>query len=195
MQPGFRGAAAAGTVVVPADPLGSAARLRLARMDPDVLAARALHVLVDLGMLALLVAVPVLAVLVAAVLVAVPPVVPLVAVGLSVAVVLAAALVVWPHHDGGRTAGMRYAGLRVADRDGGVPTRAALAVRALLLPLDVVVGPVLVLARADRRRLADLLVGTQVVRDLSAAAGPAGRPGTARSPRARSHPAAPARRR
>lgn len=195
MQPGAGGTTATRFVVVPADPLGSAARLRLARLDPDVLPARALHVLVDVGMLALLVAVPVLAVLVAAVLVVVPPVVPLVAVGLSVAVVLAAALVVWPHHDGGRTAGMRYTGLRVADRDGGVPSRGALAVRALLVPVDLVVGPVLVLTRADRRRLADLLVGTQVVRDLSAGAGPAGRPGTARIPRARPLPAAPARRR
>jgi uncharacterized RDD family membrane protein YckC len=132
---------------------------------------------------------------VAVVLVAVPPAVPVVAVTSSVLVVLVAALVVWPHHDGGRTAGMRYAGLRVADRDGGVPGRGALAVRALLLPVDLLVGPVLVLARPDRRRLADLLVGTQVVRDLSAAAGPAGRPGTARSPRARSHPVAPPRRR
>ena len=37
--------------------------------------------------------------------------------------------------------------------------------------------------------LGDLLAGTQVVRDLSAAPAPAGRPGTARSPRARSRTA------
>ena len=36
------------------DPLGSAERLRLARLDPDVLPARAAHVLVDLVTLVLL---------------------------------------------------------------------------------------------------------------------------------------------
>jgi uncharacterized RDD family membrane protein YckC len=175
-----------GAVLLPSDPLGSASRLRLARLDADVLPERAMQVLVDALTLALLVAAPVLAVLVAAVLVAVPPVVPLVAAGLAVAVVVVGSLVVWPHHDGGRTAGMRWAGLRVADRDGAVPTRGAMAVRALLLPVDALVGVPMVLVRADRRRLGDLLAGTQVVRDLSAGAGPAGRRGAATTPRPRS---------
>lgn len=164
---------AGGDTLVPPgqDPLGSAARLRLARLDADVLGPRALHVLVDTVCLLLLLAVPVLATLVA---VSITPsaarttVVPAIAVGIAGAAVLVGFAVLWPHHDAGRTAGMRWAGLRVVDRVGREPSRRQLAVRAACIPVDLLVGPLLVLVRADRRRLGDLLVGTQVVRDLGA---------------------------
>ncbi len=181
------------------DPLGSAARLRRARLDPDVLGARAAHAVVDTVALLLLLAVPALATLVAVALLpgtaaaGAPAVVPATAVVLASVAVLVGFAVVWPAHDGGRTAGMRWAGVRVVDRLGRPASPGQLAARAALVPADVLVGPVLVLARADRRRLGDLVAGTQVVRDLSAGAGPAGRPGTARTPRARSRTAAPPR--
>ncbi len=175
------------------DPLGGAARLRLARLDPDVLADRLLHTGVDTVVLTLLLALPALVATLATLLVDVPAVVPSLAGVAAVLVTVTGAAVTWPHHDGGRTAGMRWARLRVVDRRGDAPSWQALAVRALLLPVDVVVGPALVLLRADRRRLGDLLAGTQVVRDLSAAAAPAPRPGTATSPRDRWRPAAVAR--
>jgi len=162
------------------DPLGSAARLRRARLDPDVLPARVRQVVVDLGVLLLLLAVPGLATALALALEPaaeeVVPIVGLVALAVAGLTVVAGVAVVWPHHDGGRTAGMRWAGLRVVDRAGGAPSRTRLLVRALALPLDVLVGPALVLSRADRRRLGDLLAGTQVVRDLSMAGGGVGRP-------------------
>lgn len=176
----------------PTDPLGSAARLRRARLDPDVLLARAAHVAVDLVALVLLLAVPALATLVAVALqpgAAADPLVPAVALTVAGVAVLVGFTMVWPSHDGGRTAGMRWAGLRVVDMGGGVPAPWRLVLRALLWPVDVTVGPVLVLARPDRRRLGDLLAGTLVVRDLSAGAVPAPRRGTARSPRARSRSA------
>ncbi|MGJ7441820.1 RDD family protein [Aquipuribacter sp. MA13-6] len=175
------------------DPLGSAARLRQARLDPDVLADRVLHVGVDAVVLTLLLALPALVATLATLLVDVPVAVPLLAVVAAVLVTVTGVAVTWPHHDGGRTAGMRWVRLRVVDARGGAPSRAALAVRALLLPVDVVVGLPLVLLRADRRRLGDLLAGTQVVRDLSAAAAAAPRPGTATSPRAPWRPADVAR--
>lgn len=149
------------------DPLGSASRLRLARLDPDVVGLRLVQALVDAATATLLVAVPVLATLLALVLSPAPPVVAVVALGTAVTVVLVGFTVVWPAHDGGRTAGMRWTGLRVVDRAGRPPRAGALAVRTLLLPLDLLVGLPLVLVRTDRRRLGDLLAGTQVVRDLS----------------------------
>lgn len=185
------------------DPPGAAARLRRAHPDPDVLGLRLLHVAVDAVTLVLLLAVPALATAVAVALGgpsagparAAASLLPTVALGLAGGAVLVGVGVLWPHHDGGRTAGMRWAGLRVVDRAGRPPSRRLLAVRALTVPLDLVVGPVLVLVRPDRRRLGDLLAGTQVVRDLSAAPGRAGRPGTATSPRARSRTAGPPPRR
>jgi len=132
-----------------------------------VLPARAGQVVVDLGVLLLLLAVPGLAAALALALEpAADPTVGLVALAVAGLTVVAGVAVVWPHHDGGRTAGMRWAGLRVVDRAGGAPSRTRLLVRALALPVDVLVGPALVLSRADRRRLGDLLAGTQVVRDL-----------------------------
>lgn len=170
------------------DPLGSAARLRRARLDPDALGPRVLHVAVDAVALVLLLAVPTLAALVAVTLDPAPgtePLVPAVAVAVATLAVLVGFTVLWPHHDGGRTAGMRWAGLRVVDRTGRPPSAWQLALRAATMPVDLVLGPVLVLARRDRRRLGDLLAGTQVVRDLSAPP-PAGRPRAARAPRPRS---------
>ncbi len=177
------------------DPLGGAARLRLARLDADVLPERALHVAVDAVVLTLVLALPALVAMLADLLVRVPPAVPLLAGTAAVLVALGGALVTWPHHDGGRTAGMRWAGLRVVDERGAPPSHRALAVRALLLPLDLLLGPALVLLRPDRRRLGDLAAGTQVVRDLSAAGAPARRPGTATTPRAPWPAAGPAPRR
>lgn len=167
------------------DPLGSAARLRLARLDPAGAGGRALHLGVDAVVLVLLLALPALVGTLARVLTDAPPVVPSLAGGAAVLVVLVGVLVVWPHQDGGRTPGMRVAGLKVVGPWGGVPSQRDLAVRALLLPVDAVVGVPLVLLRADRRRLGDLLAGTQVVRDLSAAVAAPPRPGTATSPPAR----------
>ena len=169
-------------------PAGSAARLRRARLEPDVLRPRALHVVVDLVALALLLAVPGLATLVAVALQppsAAAPVVTAVALTSAALAVLVAFAVVWPHHDGGRTPGMRRAGLRVVDRSGGIPSHARLLVRALAAPLDVVVGPWLVVLREDRRQLGDLLAGTQVVRDSSTRPVPAPRQGPAPAPRSR----------
>lgn len=177
------------------DPLGSAARLRLARLDPDVLRDRLLHVGVDAVVLALLLGLPAMVAAIASLLVDLPVLVPVLAGGAAVLVVLTGALVTWPHHDGGRTAGMRWARLRVVDGGGGPPARTALAVRALLLPVDVVTGPPMVLLRADRRRLGDLMAGTQVVRDLSAGPEPARRPGTATNLQVPSLTAGPAPRR
>lgn len=164
------------------DPLGSAARLRLARLDPDVLSDRLVQVGVDAAVLALLLALPALVTALATLLVDLPVLVPVLACAAAALVALTGALVAWPHHDGGRTAGMRWAGLRMVDGDGRAPSRTALAVRALLLPVDALVGLPLMLLRTDRRRLGDLLAGTQVVRDLSAAAGLARRRGTATTP-------------
>lgn len=151
------------------DPLGSASRLRLARLDPDVVGLRVVQALVDLATATLLVAVPVLATLLALVVQPSPPLVAGVAVGTAVTAVLLGCTVVWPAHDGGRTAGMRWTGLRVVERSGRPARARALAVRALLLPLDLLVGLPLVLSRPDRRRLGDLVAGTQVVRDLGPA--------------------------
>ena|GEM_PF-2880869 len=177
------------------DPLGDAARLRLARLEPGALGDRLLHAGVDAVVVALLLALPMMVATIAALLVDLPVGVPVLACLAAVLVALTGALVTWPHHDGGRTAGMRTAGLRVVDVGGRPPPRTALAVRALLLPVDALVGLPIVLLRADRRRLGDLLAGTQVVRDLSATAGSARRPGAATSPRVPWPTAGPAQRR
>lgn len=165
--PGSTSGSTVGHVVVGSDPLGTAAGLRRARLDPDVLRLRVAHVLVDLAVLVLLLAVPVLASLASLVVTSAPVPVAVVAVVLGCLSVLVGFAVAWPHHDGGRTAGMRWAGVRVVDRAGRPPGMAALLVRALLLPVDLVVGPAMVLVRPDRRRLGDVLAGTQVVRDVS----------------------------
>ncbi|MFC3687254.1 RDD family protein [Aquipuribacter hungaricus] len=159
---------------------------------------RAAHVLLDLATLVVLLAVPVVGTLLGTLLrpgTSSSPLVPAVALVASTGVVLAGATVVWPHHDGGRTAGMRWVGLRVVDRTGSSPARWRLAVRALVLPLDVVVGPVLVLARADGRRLGDLLAGTRLVRDRRPVPATAGRPGATAPASVRARRAARPRRR
>lgn len=158
---------AAAPAATGSDPLGTASGLRQARLDPDVLLRRAAHVVVDVAVLALLLAVPVLALLAATVLAPAPLPVSAAAMVLASASVVLGFTVVWPHHDGGRTAGMRWAGVRVVDRAGRPPGMGALLLRALVLPVDVVVAPVLVLVRPDRRRLGDLLAGTQVVLDVN----------------------------
>ncbi len=151
-----------------------------------------MHVLVDLLALTLLLAVPAATTVVAMAVApraAQVPLLPAAALTLAWCVVLLGFTVVWPWLDGGRTAGMRWAGVKVVRRDGRPPTGGQLLLRAVVLPVDVVLGPLL-LVRADRRRLGDLLARTQVVSDLSAATVTAGRPGTARSPRRRSSRAA-----
>ncbi len=174
------------------DPLGSASGLRSALLLPVGLRSRATHAVVDAGVLGALLAFTGLIGL-AGLLAGAPPAVVSAAWLLAGAAVLVAVTVLWPAHDGGRTAGMRRTGLRVVDRHGRPAGTGSLAVRAAFLPLDVLAGPVLVACRADRRRLGDLVAGTQVVRDVrtvdlrdlvSAAGAPVPRPGTARSPRA-----------
>ncbi|WP_336922218.1 RDD family protein [Aquipuribacter sp. SD81] len=180
------------------DPLGSASGLRHAVLRPVGLVERVLQGVVDVLVLLLLLSVPWLLGLVAAVTTGSGTALTLLACTTASVVVLLAVVVVWPARDGGRTPGMRWAGLRVVDRRGRPAGLAACTVRALVVPADLVVGAPLVLAREDRRRLGDLLAGTQVVRDtlpaprplrrgspvVSAAAARARRPGTATSPRA-----------
>jgi len=155
------------------DPLGTAARLRLARLDAGGASSHLGQLLADAAVLLLLLAVPALATVGATVVTGAPPVVPAVACTLASVAVLAGTLVVWPAHDEGRTAGMRWTGLRLVDRRGAPPGRVTLAVRAAALPLDLLLAPAMVLLRADRRTVSDLLAGTRVVVDL-AATGPTG---------------------
>lgn len=73
---------------------------------------------------------------------------------------------VWPFRAGGRSPGKQMVRLRAAMTDGSRPRISAHAVRFLLLPADVLLGPLLVLLRADGRRLGDLVAGTVVVSDV-----------------------------
>lgn len=91
---------------------------------------------------------------------------------LALVAVVAVLLLAWPLLDGGRTVGMRLRRLRVTTVRGEAPAPVAVLVRSLVLPLDLLGAGVLVLARRDRRRLGDLVAGTQVIRDVR---GPAAR--------------------
>lgn len=81
---------------------------------------------------------------------------------------------VWrPARAGGRTYGMSMLGLRIARQDGGPVTVGPVAIRAALLPVDLmvsgVVGLVTMLASTRHQRIGDLAANTLVVRDRESA--------------------------
>jgi uncharacterized RDD family membrane protein YckC len=72
----------------------------------------------------------------------------------------------------GRTPGKRMAGVRILDRNGGVPTGMALLIRNLFrlidsLPLAYVIGLISCFVTANRVRIGDMAAGTLLVVDQS----------------------------
>ena len=75
----------------------------------------------------------------------------------------------------GQSPGKRYAGLRVVDRSGGVPSRRRILIRNLFrlvdsLPIFYAVGLISCFVTADGVRLGDLAAGTMLVLDAAAPA-------------------------
>jgi len=89
--------------------------------------------------------------------------------------VLAVAISWWywarlPRRTGGRTLAMRWLGLQVVRRDGGVPAVSQLTVRWLLLVVDAMffgaVGLIAMLVTADHQRIGDSMADTLVIRSV-----------------------------